>query len=238
MAQSGILIAAAEGARLPCFPAVFTDVGDEQSIERSLSTFSAHVANLSEIIAAGTLGALVLLDEPGVGTDPEEGAALAIGTVELLEKRGARVALTTHYAPVKRFALGRPELPSGGGRLRGRDADAALSPFVPHGRAQPRSSHRRTSRPAERASRRGARRRVGGVARLRAPRSSGSRKRDNASSTSSPKRRSAASRAKNAKPNRAASSRSCANAASAPGATSCVRRAPFCVARRRKAAPC
>jgi DNA mismatch repair protein MutS2 len=107
MAQSGILIPAAEGARLPCFPAVFTDVGDEQNIERSLSTFSAHVANLSEIIAAGTLGALVLLDEPGVGTDPEEGAALAIGTVDLLEKRGARVALTTHYAPVKRFALGR-----------------------------------------------------------------------------------------------------------------------------------
>jgi DNA mismatch repair protein MutS2 len=107
MAQSGILVAAAEGARLPCFPAVFTDVGDEQSIERSLSTFSAHVANLREILAAGARGALVLLDEPGVGTDPEEGAALAIGVVEQLEKQGARVALTTHYAPVKRFALGR-----------------------------------------------------------------------------------------------------------------------------------
>jgi DNA mismatch repair protein MutS2 len=83
-------------------------VGDEQNIERSLSTFSAHVANLNEILSAGVDEALVLLDEPGVGTDPEEGAALAIGLVEQLEERGARLALTTHYAPVKRFALERP----------------------------------------------------------------------------------------------------------------------------------
>lgn len=113
MAQSGLLIPAAEGACLPCFSGIFADVGDEQSIERSLSTFSAHIANLCEIFsgleenAAGSgQPALVLLDEPGVGTDPEEGAALAVALVRQFESRGARVAITTHYTPVKTFALG------------------------------------------------------------------------------------------------------------------------------------
>lgn len=105
MAQSGLLVPAAEGARLPCFSAVFADVGDEQSIERNLSTFSAHVANLCEIAASGAAAPLVLLDEPGVGTDPEEGAALAIGLLQFFAARGARLAITTHYAPVKLFAL-------------------------------------------------------------------------------------------------------------------------------------
>ena len=108
MAQSGLLVPAAEGARLPCFGAVFADVGDEQSIERNLSTFSAHVANLCEIAASGAPAPLVLLDEPGVGTDPEEGAALAIGLLQFFAARGARLAITTHYAPVKLFALDDP----------------------------------------------------------------------------------------------------------------------------------
>jgi DNA mismatch repair protein MutS2 len=108
MAQAGLLIPAAEGAHLPCFAAVFADVGDEQSIERNLSTFSAHVANLSEIAAGGVRGALVLFDEPGVGTDPEEGAALAVGLIHYFRGRGARVALTTHYTPVKLGALDDP----------------------------------------------------------------------------------------------------------------------------------
>jgi len=108
MAQSGLLIPAAEGARLPCFGAVFADVGDEQSIERNLSTFSAHVANLCEIAAAGARGALVLLDEPGVGTDPEEGAALAIGLLRWFDAAGAHLALTTHYTPLKLLALDDP----------------------------------------------------------------------------------------------------------------------------------
>jgi DNA mismatch repair protein MutS2 len=105
MAQSGMLVPAAEGARLPCFNAVFADVGDEQNIERDLSTFSAHVANLREIADSGADEPLVLLDEPGVGTDPEEGAALAIGLLQYFAARGARMAITTHYTPVKLFAL-------------------------------------------------------------------------------------------------------------------------------------
>ena len=108
MAQSGLLIPAAEGARLPCFTAVFADVGDEQNIERNLSTFSAHVANLCEIAAAATAATLVVLDEPGVGTDPEEGAALAVGLLRFFDARGARLAITTHYTPVKVFALESP----------------------------------------------------------------------------------------------------------------------------------
>jgi DNA mismatch repair protein MutS2 len=108
MAQSGMLIPVDEGARLPCWAAVFADVGDEQNVERDLSTFSAHVANLREIAAAAASDALVLLDEPGVGTDPEEGAALAIGIVQFFAGRGARLAITTHYTPVKLFALEHP----------------------------------------------------------------------------------------------------------------------------------
>ncbi|MDX2165923.1 MAG: Smr/MutS family protein [Deltaproteobacteria bacterium] len=108
MAQSGLLSPAAEGAQLPCVAAVYADVGDEQSIERNLSTFSAHVTNLSAITAAGVYGALVLLDEPGVGTDPEEGAALALGLIDWFDAHGARLALTTHYTPVKLAALDDP----------------------------------------------------------------------------------------------------------------------------------
>lgn len=106
MARSGLLVTAAEGARLPFFKEVFTDVGDEQNIERDLSTFSAHVANLVEVLAAAGDGSLVLLDEPGVGTDPEEGAALAVGLLRFFEHRSARVAVTTHYRPVKIHAAG------------------------------------------------------------------------------------------------------------------------------------
>jgi DNA mismatch repair protein MutS2 len=105
MAQSGMLIPVAEGARLPCFRAIYADIGDEQNLERNLSTFSAHVANLTEIIEACDAAALVLLDEPGVGTDPEDGAALGIGMIQILESAGAHVALSTHYAPLKVFAL-------------------------------------------------------------------------------------------------------------------------------------
>lgn len=108
MAQSGLLIPAAEGARLPCFAAIFADVGDEQNIERNLSTFSAHVTNLCEIAASGVRAALVLLDEPGVGTDPEEGAALAVGLLRWFAAHGAHLALTTHYTPLKLLALEDP----------------------------------------------------------------------------------------------------------------------------------
>lgn len=105
MAQGGILLPVAEDSRLPCFSAIYADVGDEQSIEQSLSTFSAHVANLVDIIGRGERDCLVLLDEPGVGTDPEEGAALGIGIIRTLSEMGAVIAVSTHFAAVKAFAL-------------------------------------------------------------------------------------------------------------------------------------
>jgi len=105
MAQSGLPVAAADGARLPCFAAVFTDIGDEQSIERDLSTFSAHVSNLRDILDSSAQAPLILLDEPGVGTDPEEGAALAVGLLAHFAAAEARVAISTHYRAVKLFAL-------------------------------------------------------------------------------------------------------------------------------------
>ncbi len=106
MAQSGLLVPADDGALLPYFNDVFTDVGDEQNIERDLSTFSAHVANLREILDAAGDTSLILLDEPGVGTDPEEGAALAVGLLRYFESRSSRIAVTTHYRPVKVHAAG------------------------------------------------------------------------------------------------------------------------------------
>ncbi len=105
MAQSGILIPVDPGATLPLFERVFTDVGDEQNIERDLSTFSAHVVNLREILDQPPAGSLILLDEPGVGTDPEEGAALAVGLLRHLEQRASRVVVTTHYRSVKLYAV-------------------------------------------------------------------------------------------------------------------------------------
>lgn len=106
MAQSGFLLPTAPGTRLPFFRAVWVDIGDEQSLERNLSTFSAHIANLVEIVGQSVRPALILLDEPGVGTDPEEGAALAIGLVRELLGPGVWLGVTTHYMPVKTFALG------------------------------------------------------------------------------------------------------------------------------------
>lgn len=108
MAQSGFLLPVAEGSQLPHFCSVFADIGDEQSLARNLSTFSAHVANLVEILQQASAATLILLDEPGVGTDPEEGAALAIGLLRTLARPGTTLAVTTHYAPVKVFALAEP----------------------------------------------------------------------------------------------------------------------------------
>src|SRR4029077_13270813 len=88
LAQTGCLVHAAEGARLPCFGAVLADIGDAQSIERDLSTFTAHATNLAAIAGEAAPGGLVLLDEPGAGTDPVEGAALAIGVLTDLLERG------------------------------------------------------------------------------------------------------------------------------------------------------
>lgn len=105
MAQSGLLIPAAEDNRLPIFHGVFADIGDPQSLEQSLSTFSAHIQNLVEIMQTLSAPALVLFDEPGGGTDPIEGGALACGILTHLKTCGVLVAAATHLAPVKLFAL-------------------------------------------------------------------------------------------------------------------------------------
>lgn len=110
MAQSGLFVPTADGARLPCFQAVLADVGDEQSIEHDLSTFTGHAENLAAIARAAGPGSLVLLDEPGAGTDPIEGAALAVGVIEDLLAREARLVFTTHFPQVKTFALAEPNL--------------------------------------------------------------------------------------------------------------------------------
>lgn len=104
MAQSGMHIPAKEGTRLPVFEKVFADVGDEQSIEASLSTFSSHVRQISKALSEAGKGSLILLDEIGVGTDPEEGAALAEAVVEYLTGSGALTIVTTHYGALKTLA--------------------------------------------------------------------------------------------------------------------------------------
>src|SRR5438034_926495 len=101
---------AAEGSRLPLCSAVLVDIGDEQSIDRDLSTFTGHIENLAGIAAAASPGTLVLLDEPGAGTDPVEGAALAVGLLTDLLARGPRVVFTSHFPQVKTFALAEPAL--------------------------------------------------------------------------------------------------------------------------------
>jgi DNA mismatch repair protein MutS2 len=104
MAQAGILIPALAGSKATVFRSVFADIGDEQSIESNLSSFSGHIANLSEIIRSLDEPALVILDEPGAGTDPAEGAALAIGLMNHLGTRRCMLAIATHSTAVKLHA--------------------------------------------------------------------------------------------------------------------------------------
>jgi DNA mismatch repair protein MutS2 len=108
MHQSGLRVPAADGARLPVFSRVFADIGDEQSIAQSLSTFSSHLRNVVRFLGAAGPGSLILLDEIGAGTDPTEGSALAMAVVTVLLERGALVAATTHYAELKAFAETQP----------------------------------------------------------------------------------------------------------------------------------
>jgi DNA mismatch repair protein MutS2 len=110
MAYTGLFVPAGEGSRLPPVAAVLVDIGDEQSIDRDLSTFTGHVENLARIASRARPGALVLLDEPGAGTDPIEGAALAVGLLTDLLERGPRVVFTSHFPQVKTFALAESRL--------------------------------------------------------------------------------------------------------------------------------
>ena len=113
MAMCGLLVPCADNSELSVFRRVLVDIGDEQSIEQSLSTFSGHMTNIVQIIKLANAGSLCLIDELGAGTDPVEGAALAIAILERLRDKHAKIASTTHYAELKEFALRTPGVENG-----------------------------------------------------------------------------------------------------------------------------
>ncbi len=110
MAQAGIPVPCGDASQFACYPRIFADIGDEQSIEQSLSTFSSHMRNIIDILGRAEPGTLVLLDELGAGTDPAEGAALARAILETLLERGCTLVATTHHGELKVFAHNDPRL--------------------------------------------------------------------------------------------------------------------------------
>ena len=113
MAMCGLMIPAREGSRVAVFRHILADIGDEQSIEQSLSTFSSHMVNIIHIFEVADNSSLILLDELGAGTDPVEGAALAEAIIQELRGRGVRLACTTHYAELKAYAIQTPGVENG-----------------------------------------------------------------------------------------------------------------------------
>ncbi|MCL2127372.1 MAG: Smr/MutS family protein, partial [Treponema sp.] len=110
MNQTGLALPAAEGMALPVFDGIYADIGDEQSIGQSLSTFSAHITNIAAIIACSTGNSLALLDELGSGTDPQEGSAIAMAVLDCLIERETRLLVTTHHGILKNYGYSRPEV--------------------------------------------------------------------------------------------------------------------------------
>jgi DNA mismatch repair protein MutS2 len=101
MNQIGVALPVGEGTAFPVFDGVFADIGDEQSIGQSLSTFSAHITNIAAIAACATTRSLVLLDELGSGTDPQEGSAIAMAVLDRLIEKNTRLLVTTHHGILK-----------------------------------------------------------------------------------------------------------------------------------------
>ncbi|MCM1328330.1 MAG: endonuclease MutS2 [Ruminococcus sp.] len=105
MTMCGLLIPAGDGSRISVFENILVDIGDRQSIENSLSTFSSHIGNVAEILEIANSSSLILFDELGSGTDPVEGAALAVAIIEDLKSKGSRLLVTTHYQELKLYAI-------------------------------------------------------------------------------------------------------------------------------------
>lgn len=113
MAMCGLMVPAADGSKISVFDHILVDIGDMQSIEQSLSTFSSHMSNMVNIIKTADEKSLILVDELGSGTDPVEGAALAVSIIEKLMEKGSRIFVTTHYQELKLFAIERDNVENG-----------------------------------------------------------------------------------------------------------------------------